>query len=914
MNAHYRDHKTGGRSMEIKNRTSKTDAEGASEIVSPRPVRRPARRVGGHVLGGPDASPEKKPEKSGAFGRVAAENAADTAKEQKRRDETSARDAESEPADLKKKERERTSIPKILKDIAKKNFGAAAYFVFTAVLSSTAFSYKTYPFGLSLLCAASTARYTAAAFLGLAAGSVFADGGAYVTLVAVVIVLARTAIGTLRKKRVPGSSRLNEGGKASSDPVFSVGTSADQKETSRDTSSGSVVKAASFVRGAGSASERADKRSLLFTEEVPVRCALSAAGAMVIGGIGILFHGSVWRGIAAMTLSAVVAPVLCASFSGFFNRRSRSAFFACLLASAFSVSWMLSGITAGSFGIGPTFALLFSFIAAHFFALPEAILASFAVSLPLEFAVIPAVLLAAGIYSLVRRQFPTLAAAAGAMTAFFFSLGTLGMTAASRYGAEFLIASALCVPICRAISKLPEHITAEKVRLLRTVLPVSPSFADKHSDPETNRAADELLSLSECFTALGEMAKGVTRALSSPSGPELRERVERSFERRCTDCPRQKECGADGAVGAYRRDIAAAMRKGKGVSSVPVPSSLSARCADLSPILRSISPREKNAAASSVHESEFSQLGVLLKNASERIASEGEYDAGSSRRLRSELISAGVFADEVSVVSPRLRMTRIRGVEPSSFHMGTSDLRERVSRLLGTSMTEPKIALNDGALDITLHAGERYRVVMGKCSVSANASPCGDSASAFVSRDGFFYALISDGMGSGSEAAFTSETVTLFFERLLSAGVGMDDALRMTNSFLRERRIECSATVDVAQIDLVRGGACFYKSGAAPSFVLRSGNLFALRSRTVPIGILPGADAEGISFDVDVGDVIVMASDGVTGNADECPWLYEVLCEQSTTNLTEAAKQIAGEAKARCEDDVTVMLLRVEEA
>ena len=796
--------------------------------------------------------------------------------------------------------------------LAREYAPAAAYFALSAVLSATPFTYDTYPFGLALLCAASGTRYAVASLLGLVVGSVFAEGGAYVTLVALVIALARIAIGAQNRRRVLNFASLD--GKAPSDDVV---FSSDSSRGGNDAPDASARPRAYGGANAAALSQNASlgrSSAFSFAEDVSVRCALAAGGAMIVGGVGMLFHGSIWRGVAAMALSAAVAPILCAAFSGFFRRRSRSAFLTCLLATAFSASWLLSGVSVASFGVGPAFALLVSFAAAHFLALPEALVASLVVSLPLEFAVIPAILLATGAYSLVRRQFPTLASSAGAATALFFSLGALGMTAASRYGAEFLVASALSVPLTRSAARLPEHLSSRSAARLRELFG-NAYASDNAGDPETDRAVGELRSLAECFTALGDMAKSVAHSLAVPSEAELRERVERAFARKCADCRHREECGDDKDALEYRRRLARALKTGRGVSSAAAPSALSGRCVRLHDILRSLSPREADVSATDAAARDLTELGALLKSASERLDADSIFDAGASRRLRRELAVAGVFADEVSVVSPRLRLTLVRGVEPSSLHAGAEDLRVWVGRSLGVEMAEPTLSIApDGSLDVSLHAKERYRVVMGKCSLSATASPCGDSASAFVSRDGYFRAVISDGMGSGAEAAFTAGTVTLFLERLLAAGVDMSAALRITNSFLCSRRIECSATVDVAQIDLVGGGASFFKSGAAPSFVLRSGKLFALRSKTVPIGILPSADAEGISFDVEEGDVIVMASDGVTREGCECPWLYEALCGESMANLTAAAKRIADEARLRCEDDITVMLLRVERA
>ena len=88
---------------------------------------------------------------------------------------------------------------------------------------------------------------------------------------------------------------------------------------------------------------------------------------------------------------------------------------------------------------------------------------------------------------------------------------------------------------------------------------------------------------------------------------------------------------------------------------------------------------------------------------------------------------------------------------------------------------------------------------------------------------------------------------------------------------------ECSATVDLLEYDLVTGKAQFYKGGAAPSYIYRDGNLFKLRSNTVPLGIIKELDTKKIAIDTAEGDIIVMVSDGVTQSKEECPWLFDLL-------------------------------------
>lgn len=98
---------------------------------------------------------------------------------------------------------------------------------------------------------------------------------------------------------------------------------------------------------------------------------------------------------------------------------------------------------------------------------------------------------------------------------------------------------------------------------------------------------------------------------------------------------------------------------------------------------------------------------------------------------------------------------------------------------------------------------------------------CGDSALDFDSADGRSYMLISDGMGSGHEAAITSRVAGIFMKRMLEAGSGINCTLELLNNFIRCRNAECFATIDLLEIDTLTAEARFIKSGAAPSYVIR---------------------------------------------------------------------------------------------
>ncbi len=195
---------------------------------------------------------------------------------------------------------------------------------------------------------------------------------------------------------------------------------------------------------------------------------------------------------------------------------------------------------------------------------------------------------------------------------------------------------------------------------------------------------------------------------------------------------------------------------------------------------------------------------------------------------------------------------------------------------------------------------------------------CGDSFD--VLRDGGrVYAFISDGMGSGRDAARASELCAAFLRELLPVGVCERGVLEMINGFLRYRNCtsitECAVSADIGKIDLLHSRAEFHKSGAAPTFIFRDGELIRIFARTLPIGIMGELDTSGAEIEIMAGDVIVMVSDGVTEGREECPELFEFIRSRILTHTADqlADAIISYTQKRGTQDDVSAIVIRIEQ-
>jgi stage II sporulation protein E len=123
---------------------------------------------------------------------------------------------------------------------------------------------------------------------------------------------------------------------------------------------------------------------------------------------------------------------------------------------------------------------------------------------------------------------------------------------------------------------------------------------------------------------------------------------------------------------------------------------------------------------------------------------------------------------------------------------------------------------------------------------------------------------ISDGMGVGPKAAWESGTAMALMEQLLMAGFSQKLAIRAVNTTLLLRSLEENfATLDLGLLDRVAHTMEVVKVAASPTFVRRHGQVFAIRGRTLPVGIVRDVPIDPVIIPVQADDVVVMVTDGV---------------------------------------------------
>ncbi len=452
-------------------------------------------------------------------------------------------------------------------------------------------------------------------------------------------------------------------------------------------------------------------------------------------------------------------------------------------------------------------------------------------------------------------------------------------------------------------------------------------FATAVTEKSKNEAVRERLSmLSDTFSSLSDTFYTLSNRFRRSDALGIRKITDSSFEKVCEGCRNRERCwGSElsDTLEAIKR-VTACLHTSGAVTENELPEKFASECIRLDKLIAEVNGATKritediiNGGRANFFATNYDDITAILKDALNNDSEEYECDLKAGDQIYDYLCSKGIRSGGVVVYGKRCAHVVAKGVSGIDSISGelSGELSRRISEILGCEMGEPAVRISEDGNVMLFSSKPKIKAscAHGRLSRSGKEwsslddgkdelyvdpfeekeETCGDMTDAFITDNSYFYSLISDGMGSGAEAAYTSGVSAMFIQKMLTAGNRADTTIRMLNNVIRSENTgcgsECSATVDLLELDLMSGTAAFIKSGAAPTYIAREGTVYKISSRTMPVGIIKDADARITKFDTKKGDIIVMMSDGCCHDSEDCPWLVEYLCAY----MTKAKKTVA---------------------
>lgn len=143
-------------------------------------------------------------------------------------------------------------------------------------------------------------------------------------------------------------------------------------------------------------------------------------------------------------------------------------------------------------------------------------------------------------------------------------------------------------------------------------------------------------------------------------------------------------------------------------------------------------------------------------------------------------------------------------------------------------------------------------------------SQSGDSLRYLHTEDGRGLLLLSDGMGTGAGAGFTSGRALDLICGFLQSGCSLAESTQAVLPVLSARFPRWGfVTLDLLEVNLFTGEALLLKYGAAPSLLFRGSRVQKLTSSFLPAGLEDASSPGPQAFTLLPGDRILLLSDGL---------------------------------------------------
>ncbi len=315
---------------------------------------------------------------------------------------------------------------------------------------------------------------------------------------------------------------------------------------------------------------------------------------------------------------------------------------------------------------------------------------------------------------------------------------------------------------------------------------------------------------------------------------------------------------------------------------------------------------------------QYLDIAEILNSVSKELKLDCPSDPIAERRLLRYLSSVDV---EASVAVFRDSRSRLRAtIESKNCEklVSSSKYLEELSAVLGTRLCYDKnVDLSAGKL--VFMEAEPLAVSVGIASLKKQGEAVsGDRGTYFKTDEGVLCVILSDGMGSGAEAQKESAETVSILEGFLKSGVAPELAMKMLNSVLLLKNGDCFgyATVDLMCIDLFNGETCFYKYGAAPSYVWSGKNVQRVRGESLAPGFGLGEASEPdiVRMRIKPGGRALVVSDGVLADSDD-KWLRDMISGHDTKDAKTLARDALRTAANThgSSDDMTVLVVFVQE-
>ena len=313
---------------------------------------------------------------------------------------------------------------------------------------------------------------------------------------------------------------------------------------------------------------------------------------------------------------------------------------------------------------------------------------------------------------------------------------------------------------------------------------------------------------------------------------------------------------------------------------------------------------------------EYKEVATLIKNMSRDVSKVKKEVSYTHKCIRQELKLLGYQIYEDNYIEENDSKTYefitdiLKDIDASK-----NEIQTVVGEVLGQKMNI-KLILNSSKNEksrIKLVSEGKYSINSEVCQKNKNGNEVsGDKYYLSEIKNGKIIA-ISDGMGSGEEAASISNNVITMLDKLLLSGFNNNTITKIINGIIKLKNdSNLSASLDMTVINTHLNKINIVKLGAAPTYVISSLGVREFTDNNMPMGITDEVKSIEYEVDIDVPMIIVNISDGAYSK--ELNEYFEFMSKKNLAIISkkEIISGILERVDKNQNDDVTVIVTKIE--
>jgi len=511
-----------------------------------------------------------------------------------------------------------------------------------------------------------------------------------------------------------------------------------------------------------------------------------------------------------------------------------------------------------------------------------------------------------------RKRFDRVGMTAGLFCATAYALWVNGLSSLTDSIPNLICGTIIFIPIYKLVRG--NTVVSDNSVALQEDLNQTQTFESAERDAKV---------LSNALSELSELLYALSEKLKRPTSGDVEQICRDICSRHCGTCSKCSSCYGNKAsvTSDIFTKLASAGVKNGLVSKSDVPEYFKVHCDKLDSIISGINSEITELTRLLINgdrsETFASCYGVISKLVQEGINKRREElttDPVAGKRAAQIAHELKINFESIAVYGKRNKKVVATGIEASKIRAAANTLATSFGESCRCRLSSPKFSVDDKYSTMTMESVPAFTVEAACAFLPKQGEDvCGDTVQTFTSDEGYYYSILSDGTGSGREAALTSRICCTFADKLTQCGGSLPIVIETINNFILNQNYECGATVDLMRLDLYSGEACFVKSGAVPSFVLRNGNLFKISANSMPVGLTKEINTEQITLPLSDGDLIIMVSDGVAADLSGSMWLAKLISEYKDNPVTDFVNNIitCAEKENSASDDISAIVLKI---